>query len=78
MEYQVPQAVLTLKQGVGRLIRDHDDFGVVMLADPRLKTRGYGRAFLSSLPPMTVTQDRAEVEAFLREHVARLAPVAAS
>jgi ATP-dependent DNA helicase DinG len=74
MEYQVPQAVLALKQGVGRLIRGPDDFGVVMLGDPRLRTRGYGRAFLASLPPMTVTQDAAEAIAFLRHHLGPLAP----
>jgi ATP-dependent DNA helicase DinG len=72
-EYQVPQAVLALKQGVGRLIRDPADFGVVMLADPRLLTRGYGRAFLRSLPPMTVTRDGAAAAAFLAAHVAGLA-----
>ena len=71
MEYQVPQAVLALKQGVGRLIRDPDDFGVVMLGDPRLTTRGYGRAFLASLPPMTVTRDGEEAARFLAEHLAR-------
>ena len=69
MEYQLPQAVLSLKQGVGRLIRDPDDFGVVMLGDPRLTTRSYGRAFLSSLPPMTVTQDPLEAGAFLSHHL---------
>ncbi len=74
MEYQVPQAVLSLKQGVGRLIRDPDDFGVVMLGDPRLRSRGYGRAFLASLPPMTVTEDPAEATAFLRRHLGALAP----
>jgi ATP-dependent DNA helicase DinG len=74
MEYQVPQAVLALKQGVGRLIRDPDDFGVVMLGDPRLRTRGYGRAFLSSLPPMTVTDEADEAVAFLRHHLGALAP----
>ncbi len=73
-EFQVPQAVLALKQGVGRLIRDPDDFGVVMLGDPRLRTRGYGRAFLASLPPMTVTDDEAEAVAFLRHHLGALAP----
>jgi Rad3-related DNA helicase len=45
-EYQLPQAVLALKQGVGRLIRDFDDFGVIVLGDPRLKTKAYGRVFL--------------------------------
>ena len=74
LEFQVPQAVLALKQGVGRLIRDPNDFGVVMLGDPRLKSRGYGRAFLASLPPMTVTEDEAEAVAFLRHHLGALAP----
>ena len=73
-EYQVPQAVLALKQGVGRLIRDPGDFGVVMLGDPRLRSRGYGRAFLASLPPMTVTDNEAEAVAFLRQHLGALAP----
>ncbi|NNF59852.1 MAG: ATP-dependent DNA helicase [Gammaproteobacteria bacterium] len=54
-EYQLPQAVLSLKQGVGRLVRDHDDYGVAMLCDPRLRTRNYGRVFLRSLPPMPLT-----------------------
>lgn len=49
-EFQLPQAVLALKQGVGRLIRDYDDRGLIVLGDPRLRTRGYGRVFLASLP----------------------------
>ena len=49
-EYQLPQAVLALKQGVGRLIRDFDDFGVIVVGDPRLKTKAYGRVFLDALP----------------------------
>ncbi len=76
MAYQVPQAILALKQGVGRLIRDSDDFGVVMLGDPRLHTRGYGRSFLKSLPPMTQTEDSAVAEAFLSDHIAGLAKTA--
>ena len=75
-EYQLPQAVLALKQGVGRLIRDPSDFGVVMLADPRLTSRSYGRAFLSSLPPMTVTQSADEAGRFLRDQLGSLATVA--
>jgi len=63
---QVPQAVIALKQGVGRLIRDQDDFGVVMLCDTRLVTKGYGRAFIQSLPPMKRTRELVEVQAFLR------------
>jgi len=73
IEHQVPQAVLALKQGVGRLIRDPDDFGVVMLGDPRLRSRGYGRSFIASLPPMTVTDDEREAIAFLRHHLGAFA-----
>jgi ATP-dependent DNA helicase DinG len=64
---QVPQAVIALKQGVGRLIRDEGDFGVVMLCDTRLVTKGYGRTFLASLPPMKRTRALEEVQDFLRE-----------
>ena len=66
---QVPQAVIALKQGVGRLIRDAGDFGVVMLCDPRLVTKGYGRIFIQSLPPMRRTRELADVEQFLRERL---------
>jgi ATP-dependent DNA helicase DinG len=66
---QVPQAVIALKQGVGRLIRDADDFGVVMLCDPRLVSKGYGRAFLDSLPPMPRTRSAQRVQDFLRERL---------
>jgi len=66
---QVPQAVIALKQGVGRLIRDAEDFGVVMLCDPRLVTKGYGRIFIQSLPPMKRTRELADVEQFLRERL---------
>jgi ATP-dependent DNA helicase DinG len=58
-DYQLPEAVLALKQGAGRLIRSERDRGVVMVCDPRLSRRSYGRAFLESLPPMRLTQDRA-------------------
>jgi ATP-dependent DNA helicase DinG len=67
---QVPQAVIALKQGVGRLIRDQGDFGVVMLCDTRLVTKGYGRAFIQSLPPMKRTRELGEVQVFLRERLA--------
>ncbi len=62
---QMPQAVITLKQGIGRLIRDEQDTGVLMICDPRLMTRAYGCAFLNSLPEMPVTRELAEVESFL-------------
>ncbi|RKZ61653.1 MAG: hypothetical protein DRQ44_11605 [Gammaproteobacteria bacterium] len=64
MEFQVPQAVITLKQGVGRLIRDVNDTGVLMIGDPRLKQKSYGRIFLNSLPSMPVTSDVKDVENF--------------
>jgi ATP-dependent DNA helicase DinG len=64
MEYQLPSAIIALKQGVGRLIRDVDDRGVLVLCDPRLTTRSYGRVFLSSLPPMPRTDDIEEVFRF--------------
>lgn len=67
---QVPQAVITLKQGVGRLIRDQDDFGVIMLCDDRVRSRGYGRIFLDSLPPMPRTDQLPKVCAFLKEKLA--------
>jgi ATP-dependent DNA helicase DinG len=67
---QVPQAVISLKQGVGRLIRDETDSGVVMLCDTRLVTKGYGRSFISSLPPMRRTRSLEDVQAFLRDKFA--------
>jgi ATP-dependent DNA helicase DinG len=66
-ELQVPQAVLTLKQGVGRLIRDYDDRGLIVLGDPRLRTRGYGAVFLRSLPAMPLVDELDEALAFAAE-----------
>ena len=54
LEYALPEAVIALRQGVGRLIRDEHDRGIVMIGDRRLQTHSYGRAFLNSLPPMSV------------------------
>ncbi len=65
MDWQVPGAIISLKQGAGRLIRTIDDRGVLVLCDPRLTTRGYGKAFLASLPPMPRTRELVEVQAFL-------------
>ncbi len=65
-DLQLPQAVLALKQGVGRLIRDFDDRGLVVLGDPRLRSRGYGKTFLQSLPPIPLIEDFDEVLAFAR------------
>ena len=64
MEFQVPQAVIALKQGVGRLIRDVNDFGIVMIGDPRLRQKSYGKIFLNSLPSMPVTANVNDVERF--------------
>lgn len=60
-DYSVPQAVITLKQGIGRLIRSKTDRGVIAILDPRLRTKGYGRDFLNSLPRMRITGDLADV-----------------
>ncbi|MDP6675358.1 MAG: ATP-dependent DNA helicase [Gammaproteobacteria bacterium] len=67
-DYQLPQAVLSLKQGVGRLIRDYDDYGVVMICDPRLTEKSYGRVFMSSLPPMPVVRDLDMIREFYVAH----------
>jgi ATP-dependent DNA helicase DinG len=77
MEYQLPQAVLALKQGVGRLIRDASDTGVMMICDPRLTGKPYGRVFLESLPPMRRTRDLKEVTRFLEEHLDEASEAAA-
>ena len=66
MEYQLPQAAIALKQGAGRLIRDEADRGVLMICDPRLVTKPYGRVIVASLPPMKRTRDLAEVQAFFQ------------
>jgi ATP-dependent DNA helicase DinG len=63
-EFQLPHAVLALKQGVGRLIRDFNDRGLIVVGDPRLRSRGYGRLFLESLPPMPVLDEFEEALAF--------------
>ena len=63
-DYQVPAAVLTLKQGFGRLIRSLEDRGVLVLLDPRITRQRYGQTFLASLPPYRVTQTITDVEQF--------------
>jgi ATP-dependent DNA helicase DinG len=78
-ELQLPQAVLALKQGVGRLIRDFDDRGLIVLGDPRLRTRAYGATFLASLPAMPVIDDLSEALAFATSLAGDVAvPVAAA
>ena len=68
MDYQLPRAVISLKQGAGRLIRDENDRGVLMICDPRLLTRHYGRRIWQSLPPMGRTRELRQVETFLGVH----------
>jgi ATP-dependent DNA helicase DinG len=67
---QLPQAVIALKQGVGRLIRTETDRGVLVLCDPRLTQKTYGRVFLDSLPPFAVTREVADVAAFFASECA--------
>lgn len=69
-EVQLPQAVLALKQGAGRLIRQAEDFGVLVLGDPRLMSKSYGRLFLDSLPAMQRVRELAEAVSFLRQRMA--------
>jgi ATP-dependent DNA helicase DinG len=63
-DYQVPLAILALQQGLGRLLRHRTDRGVLAILDPRLRTMGYGRRFLASLPPAPVTHDLQAVADF--------------
>lgn len=74
MEYQLPYSVITLKQGAGRLIRDETDRGVLMICDPRIVEKHYGKRIWQSLPPMKRTREVAEVEAFFASE--RTEPVA--
>ena len=64
-QYQIPAAVILLKQGVGRLIRSRTDRGILAILDKRVVTKSYGRVFLESLPPAPLTQDQAEISGFL-------------
>ncbi len=64
VDWQLPSAVLSLKQGVGRLIRGNEDRGVMVVCDPRLLSRRYGSVFVASLPPMTLTRNLEDVQHF--------------
>jgi ATP-dependent DNA helicase DinG len=70
-DYQLQEAALTLRQGVGRLIRSEVDYGVVMIGDRRLTSRPYGRTLLAALPPMRRARSQEEVAAFLVRHAPR-------
>jgi ATP-dependent DNA helicase DinG len=67
-DHQLPLAALALKQGAGRLLRDENDYGVVVLCDPRVRTKGYGKLFLKCLEPMGTTDVVREVKQFLKRH----------
>ena len=71
-DYQLPEAALALKQGVGRLIRSEQDRGVVVICDPRLRSRGYGRSLLAVLPPMRLAESAEEVVRMLRRCASEL------
>ena len=66
-DYQIPTAVIALRQGIGRLIRDQNDRGVLMVCDPRLLKRAYGQKFLDSVPPMRRTRELQDVQAFFEQ-----------
>tara|TARA_B100000989_G_C19533082_1_gene471480 strand:+ start:5054 stop:6988 length:1935 start_codon:yes stop_codon:yes gene_type:complete len=69
LHYHLPNSIIALKQGAGRLIRDVEDRGILMICDPRLVAKDYGRSFIQSLPPMTRTRDFAKVRQFFeRQH----------
>ena len=63
-DYQVPLAILSLLQGLGRLIRHRSDRGVLAILDPRLRNMGYGRRFLASMPPAPVVHDLEAIREF--------------
>ena len=67
-DHQLPLAALALKQGAGRLLRDKTDFGVIVLCDPRIRSKSYGRLFLNCLKPMQSTDSLKAVEKFLSAH----------
>ena len=66
--HQLPLAVLALKQGAGRLLRDETDFGVIVLCDPRIAGKSYGKVFLDALAPMPSTSSADDVRRFLARH----------
>ncbi|MGI9222345.1 MAG: ATP-dependent DNA helicase [Woeseiaceae bacterium] len=67
-QHQLPQAVLAMKQGAGRLLRDPSDYGVIVLCDPRILSKSYGRTFLRSFDPMPSTQTLDDVAKFFARH----------
>ncbi|MGZ8187038.1 MAG: helicase C-terminal domain-containing protein, partial [Methylobacter sp.] len=70
-EHQLPAAVIALRQGIGRLIRDVTDRGVLMVCDPRLLKRSYGQTFLDSVPAMKRTRNIEDVRAFFQHETSQ-------
>ena len=68
LEYQLPEAIINLRQGIGRLIRDVHDYGILMVCDPRLQSKSYGQIFLNSLPELKITNLLNDVELFFEQH----------
>jgi ATP-dependent DNA helicase DinG len=68
MEFQLPSAVLSLKQGLGRLIRSRNDYGILSVLDSRILKKRYGKTFLESLPPVPVSHDIRDLENFMERH----------
>ncbi len=66
MQYQLPEAVINLKQGAGRLIRDPNDTGILMLCDPRLYSKHFGKIFIKSLPQKVITRELSDVQQFVQ------------
>jgi ATP-dependent DNA helicase DinG len=77
-DLQIPAAVITLKQGFGRLIRSLSDRGVLMLLDPRIQRQRYGKVFLESLPPYRITQSIEDVEQFFSPEALSMAESASA
>lgn len=67
LDYQLPSAIITLKQGIGRLIRNKKDIGVFSILDNRILTRGYGKTFINSLPDCPITNDLEDIKGFLKD-----------
>jgi ATP-dependent DNA helicase DinG len=78
VHHQLPSAIINLKQGAGRLIRDEGDRGVLMICDPRIITKNYGRRIWQSLPPFKRTRELSLVQEFFREQDARREAAAAA
>ena len=67
LHYQLPHAIIMLRQGFGRLIRTQQDRGIVVILDPRIRTKQYGKNFLNALPACAQTSDLAKARSFLQE-----------